>query len=388
MQKYHHSTLLRTFSLLMATLWLCSSCIDEFNAELPDSDQTFLVVEGSICGNSTNTFHLSRSLSLSPSPEDVINRHITDAQVMVCGSDDTKVPAKMTTPGNYELKVGKLNASTEYWLKIEWKGKTFMSEPALPLAAPKIIDLHFEQPHEDQVVQMLITPEAPQKGEVQYFRWNYTEDWEIRTPYHHEWDYFPENDSIAQTELPLSRGWSKELYHPSIIGNNTDYVNGEIRNMNIFSVDHLDMRFNYLYRVTITQRAISREEYEYERLSQRQSDDMGGLFTPQPSELPTNVHCTDGSTKAIGYVGVSLNTTKAELYIRNNEVGYRVARVPRMPTQEELGMYTRPQLYTQQFRILYYDEMAGDITWIERWALDCTTWGADPLARPEGWPND
>lgn len=37
---------------------------------------------------------------------------------------------------------------------------------------------------------------------------------------------------------------------------------------------------------------------------------MGGLFVPQPSELPSNIRCESSDKQAIGYVGVSLNVAE------------------------------------------------------------------------------
>ena len=47
---------------------------------------------------------------------------------------------------------------------------------------------------------------------------------------------------------------------------------------------------------------------------------MGGLFTPQPSELPTNITCSDPSVKVIGYVGVSKNVALSRFYINTTKV--------------------------------------------------------------------
>ena len=37
---------------------------------------------------------------------------------------------------------------------------------------------------------------------------------------------------------------------------------------------------------------------------------MGGLFIPQPSELPTNIICNNSDKNVVGYVGVSMNVGK------------------------------------------------------------------------------
>lgn len=383
-EKFHTSHLIRLASLL-ASLWIFASCIDTFDAELPSSETTYIVVEGSICGDSDCTFTLSKSMPLNPSAQDILSRFISDALVCVCGSDNVRYQASLIKDGTYKVHVDALNANQEYWLEIQWDGHTFTSTPTKPLFTPEIKSVTFEQPREDKQVEILITPAAPLQKETQYFIWSYEENWEIQTPYDTKWEYDVVLDEIVPRTIDLHRGWCSCLYHTPIIGENTNYTNGEIRNLRLYSASNLDNRFNHLYCTSITQRAVSREEYEYERLSQRQSDEMGGLFTPQPSELPTNIHCTDGGAKAIGYIGVSLNTQFTRLYIESSDVGYRLVNFPAQPTEDQLEL-TSAELYKLEFRVAEYDFLSGQITWVQRWGVDCTVWGATLIA-PDFWPN-
>lgn len=375
-------------ALLLSSLLLCCSCIDEFEADLPSTETAYLVVEGSICGESECVFLLSRSLSLSPSPEEIVGYYIADAKVTVCATDGSKFQAAHSGKGQYTVELGKLDHGQQYWLEIEWEGHTFASEPGSPIETKEIVDISYAQPRPDEMVDILITPAAPTDNGVQYFRWDYVEDWEIRTPYLSYWDFDIEQNKVIKAPFLTYRGWCHEARHSAIISSNTDFVNGEIRNLKLYDIENSDSRFNYLYRTTIKQRAISREEYEYELLSKRQTDEMGGLFTPQPSELPTNIHCTDGTRKAIGFVGVSYNEALVKLFIRGDEVGYKLGRIPRGPSEDDLAKMTNSELYKQQYRIHEYDELAGQITWIDRWAVDCRVWGADIFAMPEGWPEN
>lgn len=379
-------TLPRFTYVLLASLWLCCSCIDEFEANLPDNDLQYLVVEGSICGQSDCEFFLSRSLSLNPSAEELLNRNISDAHLSVCGSDNSHIRADQTEKGLYKVTLGTLNSELEYWLEIEWEGRTYQSSPTQPLSTPAISDLHFEQPRADKQVDILVTPAKNAPGELKYYQWDYQENWEIHTPYSTEWDYFPENDSIGFAERPLNIGWCKDLYHPAVIGNNVDFVDNEIRNLRLLSLNNMDDRFNWKYCITITQRAITREQFEYEQLAQRQSDDMGGLFTPQPSELPSNIRCIDGKSKAIGYIGVTLNAVQQRLFITCSDVGYRLMRIPHVLTDEEVQDQgpDANSLYGKGFRVLQYEPMTGKAQWIERWGIDATAWGAS-FQKPDFW---
>lgn len=382
-----YKEILHTIVLMLASLTLCCSCIDPYDAELPVSDQQYLVIEGFISGESVCEFYLSRSLSLNPKAEELLNRKVKDASVRICGSDQSAIDVPHIGEGCYQTYVGSLNAGCQYWLEISWEGRTYSSKPATPLHTPAIVDLQYNQPREDLQVDILVTPELTSSDE-QYLRWDYAEDWEISTPYHSDWEFDPKAGVIQRASQKLNIGYCKDYTHPSVVGNNVDFANHEIKNMRLYSVDNLDNRFNFIYCTTVTQRAITKEQYEYEKLKLRQSDDMGGLFTPQPTELPTNISCSDGKYKAIGYIGVTLNAAQKRIYITYKNVGYRLTRFPRILSDEDVAKYkNNEEIYRNGYYILEHDDMTGRTSWIERWGVDSRAWGAT-LEKPHFWSEE
>ena len=69
------------------------------------------------------------------------------------------------------------------------------------------------------------------------------------------------------------------------------------------------------YSGLIHQRAISKAEYEYELARRQAGSEMGGLFTPQPSALPTNIRCLTSGKHVIGFVGCALNTSEYRFFL-------------------------------------------------------------------------
>jgi hypothetical protein len=69
------------------------------------------------------------------------------------------------------------------------------------------------------------------------------------------------------------------------------------------------------YSGLVHQRAISKGEYEYELARRQAGSEMGGLFTPQPSALPTNIHCLTSKKHVIGFVGCALNTSEYRFFL-------------------------------------------------------------------------
>ncbi len=368
-------------------LWLCCSCIDEFEADIPDSDAVVLCVEGTIRSNADCAFFLSHSIPLHPDDDDPLASDfaVYGATIAVAGSNGERWKAP---DGSHVVSVGTLDPASQYWLEVTWQGNTYTSTPLQPLPTPDIGQLSWGMAVDGQHVSIMVTPAAA-AADRQYFRWEYEETWEVHTPLRAVFDYNPATDAIVPAATILSVGWASSYSHPSIYGTNENYQSGQIRNLVLYNTDKDENRFNHRYYTRVTQTAISREEYEYERLSTQLSDEMGGLFTPQPSALPTNIRCQTADVRAIGYVGVSLNSSSAHLYINREEVGHREKRSPVIAETEFVNGHTWNELWTLGWRVYeYHPEFAPPVTWASRWCVDCTApyWGAS-LIRPAFWED-
>lgn len=378
------------------TLWMCcltamlaSSCIEEFDAKLPESENNLLVVDGSIVSDSTCVFTLSRSFSLNENrlPEDY--NHIA-AKVMVTGTDGSHYEGTQVGTGKYAVNVGTLKPEHSYYLQIEWEGHTYTSSPQQPLETEEMT-LSFEQPTETSPVYVQIsTPEA-KDNETSYYIWHYKEDWEIRTQYRCKAVYDPYEDRIIQYDYyPYAQGWVHMEPGDILINSTESYQGNRYDKKNLYNIPRNNPRISYLYSTLVTQRKISKGEYEYYRCKQTYTNEMGGLFTPQPSELPTNISCKDADRRALGYVGVNMNVSTKRMYISEREVNYE--------QDFKCGQYSTDYFEGQDFKSLYYlgyrisfysavPMSPPVIHWSEMQCVDCRVWGADPNGKPDFWPE-
>ena len=113
------------------------------------------------------------------------------------------------------------------------------------------------------------------------------------------------------------RGWKNVTGSTILVGTSLNYERQHIRRLKMYDIDRGDERMYYKYSSLIRQRAISKAEYEYELARRQAGTEMGGLFTPLPSALPTNIHCLTSRKHVIGYVGCSLNTSEYRVILRS-----------------------------------------------------------------------
>ena len=380
-----------TYLILLSLALTLGACVEEFDAGVIADDVHALVVEGQIVGGSECVFYVSHSVTLDAESPSAASMSVGNATVTVRGSDGTRRHAvRGGDLMTYRVEMGALSPDAEYWLEIVYEGRTYESDHLKPLASPGIEAVTYEQPREDRQVDIMVTPVAETDGEVHYYRWSFDEYWEVNTPLIASYEYDPEADAIVDITVDRHRGWCHTTENADVVGSDADYANGQIRLLRLACYGRQDNRFNTLYMMRLRQTAISREEYQYQELSDKLSSEMGGLFTPQPSALPSNVHCTtDDDAPVIGFVGVCLNASDVDLYIPGSEVGYTTPYSVEILSDEAQAEMTMHDIYMAGYRVELYEPMLGTVRWVKRWCVDCTDglWGAS-LERPEFWPED
>jgi hypothetical protein len=100
-----------------------------------------------------------------------------------------------------------------------------------------------------------------------------------------------------------------------LVGSSQSYEGQHIRSLKLYDIDRSSERMYYKYSGLVRQRAISRAEYEYELARRQASTEMGGLFTPLPSALPSNIHCLTSDKRVIGFVGCSMNMSEYRFFL-------------------------------------------------------------------------
>jgi hypothetical protein len=292
--------------------------VEEYEADISADDSDLLVVEGAICSGGWNQFVLSRTQALhsatalnsNPSP-----RLVTGAKVTVKGSDGSEYTTR-ETGGCYACQIDELAPDVEYYLHIEADGEVYESTPQKPLRTEKIAAVEGAQYTQESPIDVLVSPEAPfNPDEITYYSWTYNETWEVYPDYttviyYDIWKCEP----VYKKDLFPERGWKDAVGATTTVCSSQSYEGQHIRKLKLYDIDRSNERLLHRYSCIVHQRAISKTEYEYELARRQASSEMGGLFTPQPSALPTNIHCLTSKKNVIGYVGCALNTAEYRFF--------------------------------------------------------------------------
>ncbi|MCQ2247056.1 MAG: DUF4249 domain-containing protein [Bacteroidaceae bacterium] len=364
---------------------LMASCIDEYNANLPESDSRILVVEGSIVSESSCEFLLSTTVPLNTNVNNSTFKEmaVANAEVWIEGTDGQRFNATMTEAGKYVANVGTLNENHAYSLKIQYNGNTYESTPAKPAVSPDIEKVWFEQPREDMNVDALISLKPSKDGKPQYFKWSFYETWMVASYYHSDYEYNPKTDKIEPAEVDFGLGYMYNDPGEVVMASSETFQGNKIEGFRLLTLPNNTNRFVWRYCLTVNQRAISKEEYEFENMRKKLSSDMGGLFSPQPSELPSNIHCTSAKLNAIGFVGVSGNVVTNHYFADGgSEIKSNFRMDCAQLADETKARYTNLELYKMGFRVSLYTPMG--IEWSTASCVDVRQQGA-VLEKPDFW---
>ena len=365
-------------------------CVEKFEAGFGDIPSEGLVVEGDIISDSAVVFQLSKTMPLGSLVENeaLMDEYLSvDAQVKVKGNDGTSWLGKCEGKGRYRVDIGTLQPDREYYLEIEYEGDVFRSEPQKPLETSGIEKLSFEQPDlEGPVSIMLDTPEN-KNGEKKYYLWYFEEDWEVRAEFASMFLYDLSTDKVTTYSFPpIAQGWCHYGLDQIMLGTTEAYADNRVTDKILKTISNSDHRLSVLYSIRVEQRDLTRKEYEYYQERAKQNNEMGGLFTPQPSELPTNISCSNPARKVIGYVGCNMGVSQAHLYISNDEVSYlnkfdcKVGQAPEGSNKDK---------YSAGFQISNIITEGNNVyvEWAKRECVDVTMKKANPEGRPSWWPN-
>ena len=375
-----------SIGIWMCLLWLIiGNCVDEFDAHLSDNNKSLLVVEGNIVSDSAVVFSLSRSFSLNVEglPPDY---NLVNAEVSVVGNDGSCFNGVALGQGKYQVVIGTLSKDIGYSLKIVYDGDTYTSEPQQPIVTEGIDNVSFEQPESYGDIHIKI---ATHSQEAAYYMWTYEEDWEVRAEYSTVWFYDPlTGNVILYSKPPYALGWCHASSPETLVGTTGSSIGNRLENKRLYSIAASDHRVSCYYSSLIQQRQLSKGEYEYYQEKVKLNEGMGGLFTPQPSELPTNIVCSDPDKQVIGYVGVNMNVATQRLYISNKDIQYDNQLNCRLLEGEEVLKYTDDELYAMGFRLVSWSGFGREFCyWAPKECTDVRELGAT-LEKPSFWPDE
>jgi len=303
--------MLRTKHWLIITTFLLGGCIEPFAPPDSDRDVDFLVVDGYF-DSSTGDIQVKLSHAKPLASEEPFLPE-PKAQVILENESGATVPIAETTSGNYFRSGVGVDLSERYRLRIKTTaGREYLSDFVTLLQSPPIDSVTWVA--KDRAVTISVNTHDPTNN-TRYYQWRFEETWKYTASYFSSFK-FENGKAIRRSYDELIYAcWDSESSQEIIVGTSSHLTEDVIRYFPITLLhipsDKIDMR----YSIEVSQTALSREAYDFWSALEQTTENMGGLFDPQPGKVVGNIHSlTDPAEPVMGYFSGG-STQKKRIFI-------------------------------------------------------------------------
>ena len=387
---------IKLFTCLFLIQLLASGCKIEYRPAVESPKTGYLVVEGFINSDGgPTTITLSHTLKLYD--DTTRDNRERNAIINIEGSNNENFPLYETGDGVYTSLPLQLDSNEKYRLKIKTQfGKEYESDFSRYRTTPEVDSLSWKRDNTGVKISINTHDDNVQPG---YYNWNYKETWEIHSTYYStiQYLYNPGNPipfAVAyrkpdhSADTALYRCWQHVTSSNINIGS-SEKLNQDLIYFPIMLIEPQSRKLSVLYSIQVFQYAISRENYNYLKILKTNSEDIGSITGPLPSELTGNIHCiTTPSETVIGFVEVSQEKQSERLFISNDQLpgwGYKMQCAQVIVANNPESLRDNSDLYPTT--VYEFDPFGGIKSFYatpEINCMDCSLYGS-PI-KSDFWP--
>ncbi|TGE28294.1 DUF4249 domain-containing protein [Hymenobacter metallicola] len=305
---------LRVRLLVWCTLVLgLSSCIETFEPDISNAPQSFLVVDGFLNSDGVTTIRLTRSLGLKAKTPPPVEAKAT---IFIEEEAGQRYPLTETTAGTYVSARLQLNPARKYRLHFNTRtGREYVTDYTRAKFTPPIDEVAWEV--ENAGVRVLVSTHD-NTNQTQYYRWDMDETWEFTSAYRSYYEYV--NNKMQQRTVNIYRCWTSQPSGFIKLNTTTKLSQDVVAKYPLLTLPSTSVKLRYKYSVLVKQYAQSVEEFAYWEALRKNTENIGTLFDPLPSQLTGNIHClTDPSELVLGFIG-AYSVQEKRLFISREDL--------------------------------------------------------------------
>ena len=297
--------------LLFYLLLLSGGCLDSYDPPISDTDVDILVVDGffDINGGVANV-SLSKATPLSSTEKP---GRESNAMITLLDSEGASYQLHEDSAGHYSVRDVPVRDDAQYRIHIRTQpGHEYQSELAAIYFTPPIDSISWVT-NDDELTVRVNTHDFTNK--TKYFRWSYEETWAYHAQVLSQYKVVGRQFVSREPHEMIFYCW-RTLASTSInIGSTVRLSENVISQQPLVFIPKGSQKLGMKYSILVTQRGVSEEEYTFLEQLKKTTESVGGLFDPQPSQVPGNIQRLDPSSPlAIGFFSAG-NTVKQRIFI-------------------------------------------------------------------------
>lgn len=386
--------------LLAVAALTVAACIYDFNAEVPGT-QGIVVIEGDILIGDYTRVRVSTSTSLDSKEEP----GPLPSRISVEASDGTTYSGY----NNARIDTRFADPSLEYRLVVTNERGTYVSEWAPVLRAAAIDSLDYSI--SDDRTTMTINVNAHGEPGNDFYRWVAEETWEYHAPFQASHFFVPRGGYLDGKVVPIDTVamfengentyycWNNGQVRDVMIATTKDLSENRIAHHPLYRIDRYEQRISFIYSVLLIQEALTETAWRYWDMMQKNSSDVGGLFSPEPYEMRGNITSVDNPDEMVlGYISVTAPST-----LRYFIESYKFIFARTRPGEYDVEpVYVQRNNWYRYYNngysvyMLHTDESPGsgreeasdyEFDWLPNRCVHCELLGGSK-EKPDYWPND
>jgi len=296
---------MRSGATLLFYLLLLSSCREAYQPPVVLAQSNLLVVDGFLDGSDGScTVVLSRSQDVSDSKSPPLEKK---ANVQLEDSKGNVYMLKEMTAGNYSVYNVNINTQVKYRLSIKTEaGKNYQSDYVEIKHTPPIDNVTWQAT--DQGIQFYVSTHDDEKKSI-YYQYRFVETWAYVAAYQSNFEF--------QNGVPVAR--FNDIYHcyatalssKISIATSAKLSEDVISNFPFYLLSRPSEKYLIRYSILVKQNVLTSEAYNYWQQLQKNTEKIGTLFDPQPSQVLSNIQNVDNKDEPVlGYFNAGITTEK------------------------------------------------------------------------------
>ncbi|RZK27951.1 MAG: DUF4249 domain-containing protein [Hymenobacter sp.] len=275
-----------------------AGCVESYLPAVIDAPNSYLVVDGFINGNGVTRIKLSRSINLAVGTTPPAE---TKATVYIVDDVGARYAVRETSTGFYKSDSVVLNPARQYQLRIATTGAKAASYESelVPLKVTPAID-KLDWAWQGDYVGIRLNTHDPQQ-QSRYYRWSFLETWEFTSAYESVLEY---RGGIIQSRItPIHTCWRTEQNTIIKQGSTAQLAQDIVVNQPLLAISNRAERIKIRYSVLASQYAETAPEFAYNELLRKNTEAVGTVNDPLPTQLTGNVHRIDNASEPVlGFV--------------------------------------------------------------------------------------
>ena len=393
--------------ILLGTILLSFSCIEQFDPKLDDYEADgLIVVEGQIT-DEVGPFRVKFSHTFEVDNMQLYGQPVLGADVQIFDDKGNQYPLFYTVEGWYETDDKKLQGvvGNTYTLNITLAdGTQYESSPVLMQDVPEIDSVYFDVNTRTRFDEEFLISEdwldiyvdaKDPTGNTEYWKWDFEETWEVRMLT----DSLPFMYNVEKPLTIVNIKFEDHVRETCWVTVTSKYINlasteknlvDEINKFRLHSIPPKSDKLHIKYSILVKQTALTPELYNYFKKLEESAEESGGMYEKMPEQIFGNIDCCSSTGKALGYFTASAIKSK-RIFINFYEhsiptksaYGGCIYVIPddKAYPKWRVGVITYAQIvYVEGFSL----DLTGEKAWTyDEFCTDCREYGTH--IKPDFW---